>query len=279
MALSGGWSSCSSLRDRNKNVFCICSRHATHLEFHLAERGTAVAGPAEEFPDATMKIVTTDPVCGMEVDPQSDLSATHDGVRYLFCSAGCLRKFTADPQRYITGTAEQQTVKKREPGRASRWQNYIPLMVIVVLAMLAAQSKQWHYAVAWSGMAWMHDFMGFFLVMFSMFKFFDLEGFADGFQMYDLLAERLRGYAYIYPFLELGLGLGYLSHWQPRVIYSATVLLMVFGSLGVFRALAKGLDLECACMGTVLKVPLSTVALLEDIGMAVMAAAMLWTLT
>jgi hypothetical protein len=32
-------------------------------------------------------------------------------------------------------------------------------------------------------------------------------------------------------------------------------------------------------MGTVLKVPLSTVALLEDIGMAVMAAAMLWTLT
>jgi len=226
-----------------------------------------------------MRTVTTDPVCGMQVDPQSDMRATHDDVQYLFCSAGCLRKFTEDPHRYTSqGKADENPVRKREPGRGTRWQSYIPLMVIVVLAVLAAQAKQWHYAVAWSGMAWMHDFMGFFLLMFSMFKFFDLEGFADGFQMYDLLAKRLRVYAYIYPFLELGLGLGYLSHWQPRVIYSATVVLMIFGSLGVLRALAKGLDLECACMGTVLKVPLSTVALLEDIGMAVMAGGMLWSI-
>jgi hypothetical protein len=50
---------------------------------------------------------------------------------------------------------------------------------------------------------------------------------------------------------------------------------MVFGSLGVFHALRQGLDLECACLGTVLHVPLSTVALVEDLGMAAMAAAML----
>lgn len=124
-------------------------------------------------------------------------------------------------------------------------------------------------------MRWMHDFMGFFLVVFSMFKFFSLEGFADGFQMYDLLAKPLRPYAYVYPFIELGLGLGYLAHWQPAVIYTATIAVMLFGSLGVFNSLRKGLDLECACMGTVLKVPLSTVALVEDLGMAAMAAAML----
>ena len=68
-------------------------------------------------------------------------------------------------------------------------------------------------------MSWMHDFMGFFLVVFSMFKLFDLEGFADGFQMYDPLARPIRPYAYLYPFVELGLGLGYLAHWQPHVIY------------------------------------------------------------
>jgi hypothetical protein len=109
-----------------------------------------------------------------------------------------------------------------------------------------------------------------------MFKFFNMEGFADGFQMYDLLAKPFRPYAYLYPFLELGLGLGYLAHWQPRFIYAATVVLMVFGALGVGNALRKGLDLECACMGTVLHVPLSTVALLEDLGMAAMGAAMLF---
>jgi hypothetical protein len=43
----------------------------------------------------------------------------------------------------------------------------------------------------------------------------------------------------------------------------------------VINALAKGLDLKCACMGSILKVPLSTVALVEDLGMVGMAAA-LW---
>jgi hypothetical protein len=123
-------------------------------------------------------------------------------------------------------------------------------------------------------MNWMHDFMGLFLVMFSMFKFFNMEGFADGFQMYDLLAKSMRLYAYVYPFIELGLGLGYLAHWQPVVVYAATIVVMLFGSLGVLNALRKGLDLECACMGTVLKVPLSTIALVEDLGMAAMAGAM-----
>jgi hypothetical protein len=152
------------------------------------------------------------------------------------------------------------------------------LIVIVALTLLSASAKQFSYG-SWNWMNWMHDFMGFFLVVFSMFKFFDMEGFADGFQMYDLLAKRFRPYAYIYPFIELGLGLGYLSHRQPKLIYGATVIVLAFGSIGVVRALLKGLDIECACMGTVLHVPLSTVALIEDLGMAVMGAAMLWSAT
>ena len=171
---------------------------------------------------------------------------------------------------------DNQGAKKREEGRGSNWKDYIPLMVIVALTATAGIARQLpELAVdGWSWTGWMHDFMGFFLVVFSMFKFFNLEGFADGFQMYDLLAKPFRPYAYVYPFLELGLGLGYLSRWQPAWIYGATVVLMVFGALGVLRALAKGLDIECACMGTVLNVPLSTVALLEDLGMAVMAGGM-----
>jgi hypothetical protein len=121
----------------------------------------------------------------------------------------------------------------------------------------------------------MHDFMGLFLLLFSMLKLFDLPGFADGFQKYDLLAGRSRGYALLYPFLELSLALGYLSRWQPEAVYLATLILMTFGALGVFQALAKGSDLQCACMGSSLNVPLSTVAVVEDVGMAAMALAML----
>ncbi|HEY2572627.1 MAG TPA: MauE/DoxX family redox-associated membrane protein [Verrucomicrobiaceae bacterium] len=170
--------------------------------------------------------------------------------------------------------AATATVHRREKGRGRDWQAYLPLMVIVGLTLLAASAKQLE-ADGRGWMRWMHDFMGFFLVVFSMFKFFDLPGFADGFHMYDLLAKRWRGYAFVYPFIELALGLGYLSHWHPVAVYTATIAVMLWGALGVFLALAKGLDLECACMGTILKVPLSTVALVEDLGMAVMAAVML----
>src|SRR5437773_10633173 len=132
-------------------------------------------------------------------------------------------------------------IHQRQKGRGSQWQDYVPLMVIVALMLLSACAKQLAYG-EWNWMSWMRDFMGFFLVVFSMFKFFNLEGFADGFQMYDLLARLLRPYAYVYPFIELALGLSYLAHWQPKAIYTATIVVMVFGSLGVFNALRKGLD-------------------------------------
>src|ERR1700730_19450143 len=98
-------------------------------------------------------------------------------------------------------TNDSPSVNRREPGRGSRWQDYTPLIIIVGLTFLAASAKQVSYSAGWSWMSWMHDFMGFFLVVFSMFKLFDLEGFADGFQMYDLLAKPVRAYAYLYPFI------------------------------------------------------------------------------
>ncbi|MEZ0277174.1 MAG: MauE/DoxX family redox-associated membrane protein [Roseimicrobium sp.] len=170
--------------------------------------------------------------------------------------------------------ATSSKIHKREHHRGLSFTDYLPLIVIVVLTMAAATARSAE-AGQWEAMDWMHDFMGFFLVVFSMFKFFDMPGFADGFQMYDLLAKPFRPYAYVYPFIELGLGLAYLARWTPVVTYSVTIGVMLWGAAGVLLALKKGLDINCACMGTVLKVPLSTVALVEDLGMASMAGAML----
>ena len=166
------------------------------------------------------------------------------------------------------------SVHHREAHRGKSWQDYLPLLVLLGVTALAASAKQCAYGPMAGGTAWMHDFMGFFLATFAMLKLFDLPGFADGFQMYDLLARRFRPYALAYPFVELALGLGYLAHWNPGIVYPATVIVLGFGALGVITALIKGLDIHCACMGTSLKVPLSTVALLEDLGMVAMAAVM-----
>src|SRR6185503_10001667 len=45
-----------------------------------------------------------DPVCGMKVKPQSAAgSYEHDGKTYFFCGLSCLKKFQAEPARYLTG--------------------------------------------------------------------------------------------------------------------------------------------------------------------------------
>lgn len=156
-----------------------------------------------------------------------------------------------------------------------RVRDYVPLLALLVVAGLAASAKDLSYGPDGRPLRWMHDFMGFFLLIFALLKLFDLRGFADGFQKYDLLARRSRRYALAYPFIELALGLGYLAFWRPTTVYLATMIVLGFGTLGVISALARGLDLKCACMGSALKVPLSTVALVEDVIMFAMAAS-LW---
>src|SRR5665647_1895948 len=42
-----------------------------------------------------------DPVCGMEVNPESPFQTTYEGREYLFCSMHCLDKFKEDPGQYL----------------------------------------------------------------------------------------------------------------------------------------------------------------------------------
>jgi Cu+-exporting ATPase len=49
-----------------------------------------------------------DPVCGMTVEPEHAAGlAEHKGKTYAFCSASCLKKFKAEPQRYLDRGATQ----------------------------------------------------------------------------------------------------------------------------------------------------------------------------
>ena len=148
---------------------------------------------------------------------------------------------------------------------------YLPLIVIISVSILAGLSISW---TKFNLLNVMHSSMGVFLLFFASLKLFDLNGFANGFQKYDLLAKRSRLYAMCYPFLELALSLGYLSG-GGFMVYLATLFLMGFGALGVLSALKQGLDTRCACLGTALSVPLSTVAVVENVGMVLMATLMI----
>lgn len=158
--------------------------------------------------------------------------------------------------------------------KESTWRRYRPLFVLTSIAASAALAAA--YGLQQGFFGWMHLFMGFFLCQFAMLKLFHPSDFADGFRKYDLVAKRVRVYAYVYPLVELGLGLAYLSFINPSATYLITIGIMGLGAVGVILALRQGLDLKCACMGTILDVPLSTVTLSEDIIMGLMACWMLW---
>lgn len=123
----------------------------------------------------------------------------------------------------------------------------------------------------------MSNFMGGFFVVFSFFKLLDLRGFADSYRMYDVVARRFWGYAYAYPFIELLLGAAYLTRFHSAATNFATIVVMSAGSVGVIQSLLAKRRIRCACLGTVFNLPMSTVTLVEDVLMIVMATLMLFS--
>ncbi len=122
---------------------------------------------------------------------------------------------------------------------------------------------------------WMNLFMAQFFLVFSFFKMLDIKSFADSYSMYDVLAKKIKIYGFIYPFIELFLGLAYLTSFNPSFTNTATVIIMGFSSIGVIKSVMNKSKIQCACLGAVFDLPMSTVTIIEDLLMVVMAAASL----
>ena len=67
--------------------------------------------------------ITTDPVCGMKVDSHTSPHQFElDRRLYWFCSASCLGKFQADPQRYLSApTSEARTAGLSDVPAGTIW--------------------------------------------------------------------------------------------------------------------------------------------------------------
>lgn len=123
---------------------------------------------------------------------------------------------------------------------------------------------------------WMEIFMGVFLITFASFKFAGYRMFIAMFRGYDIIAKRFFLYALAYPFIEIVLGFVYLADvfdfWRDILLF----IVMSIGSIGVFQEIYhRRSGTHCACLGNIIKLPLSTVSLVEDVSMALMAGYML----
>jgi hypothetical protein len=180
----------------------------------------------------------------------------------------CVRK------RGVSMEGKEETMHKHGAEKKT-FSDFWPLICIILISFIGGYFLEFRTkGFEWKGV--FMTFMGFFFVILSMLKFFDVRGFAEGFSQYDLVTQSFKPYAYFYPFIELALGLLFFAQWVPVIAKILTIVVMGISACGVFKALIDRKKILCACMGTTIRLPLTVVSLVENVGMGVLALIMLF---
>ncbi|GAA4272672.1 MauE/DoxX family redox-associated membrane protein [Aquimarina gracilis] len=146
--------------------------------------------------------------------------------------------------------------------------------LFIIFGFIIAVSVLLNYR-DWNMQNMMLDFMGLFYVVFGFFKILDLNGFPESFRMYDPLAKAVPIYAWIYPFIELSLALLFLMRWYVPIALVLTLLILGITTYGVAKVLLDKKSIKCACLGTMIKLPMTEATLIENMIMIIMAILML----
>ena len=151
---------------------------------------------------------------------------------------------------------------------------YKPILLIFGYVTAISLSVSWQSGAV-NFMTFMRIFMAGFFLTFSFFKMLNLKAFAESYAMYDIVAKKFSAWGYIYAFIELGLGLSFALNLSPVVVNWVTLIVMTVSILGVLESVLNKKKIQCACLGAVFNLPMSTVTIVEDAIMIAMSAAML----
>ena len=157
----------------------------------------------------------------------------------------------------------------------SWFETYKPILliffyIVLVTTLVQTQNTKFDFMEA------MRHFMSGFFLIFSFFKLLNLKGFAESYVMYDVLAKQIPVWAYLYVFIELGLGIAFLINFNPIITNSITVIVMSISIIGVLQSVLNKKKIQCACLGAVFNLPMSTVTIIEDALMIAMSGIMLF---
>ena len=174
------------------------------------------------------------------------------------------------PQKY--GLINEESVKldthDEVTTKVSKIKQLKPLFIIlgyILIASILLNYKNWNSSNA------MLDFMGLFYIIFSFFKILDIKGFSISFRMYDPLAKQAPIYGYIYPFIEVLLGIMFLTRFEVKTALIMTIIFLGITTIGVTQTLINNKSVKCACLGTTLNLPMTEATLIENALMIIMA--------
>lgn len=192
-----------------------------------------------------------------------------------------IRQKLLEKGNYILTEFEEETTDSDEASTgiskdnsASDYRKLFPLFLVFAYLLGGVLLSQL-IAGRWNTMNAMQYFMGSFFLAFSFFKLLDLKGFAYSFSTYDPVAGKWLGYGYIYPFVELALGIAFLIGGNLLITNVIALIIVSIGTIGVIRTLWNKKRIQCACLGTVFNLPMTKVTLTENSIMIAMAIIML----
>nr|WP_314838018.1 heavy metal-associated domain-containing protein [uncultured Flavobacterium sp.] len=184
-----------------------------------------------------------------------------------------------DLQKVLESKYQISAINHSEIGEQTKswFETYKPILliffyIIIVTTLVQTQNTKFDFMQA------MRHFMSGFFLIFSFFKLLNIKGFADSYVMYDVLAKKIPVWAYLYVFIELGLGIAFLINFNPIITNSLTVLVMSISIIGVLQSVLNKQKIQCACLGAIFNLPMSTVTIIEDALMIVMSGIMLFIL-
>ena len=131
---------------------------------------------------------------------------------------------------------------------------------------LKQKDKEWDHKLL------MNNIMGCIFILFGFLKIVNLPKFVQIFNKYDIISQKIPSYGYLYPFIEIALGIAYLKKYKLHNVNSITIILMIISFISVVISISKGQKLRCGCLGSFLHIPLSYVTLSENIVMGLMSA-------
>ena len=111
------------------------------------------------------------------------------------------------------------------------------------------------------------NYMGIIYIVFGFLKLYDIDKFVNVFRKYDIIANKVEFWAWLYPFIEILLGISLLSDVFVNKTMKITLVLMVISIISVSISLLKKQNLRCGCLGTFFHIPLSYVTISENLAM------------
>jgi hypothetical protein len=79
----------------------------------------------------------------------------------------------------------------------------------------------------------------------------------------------------VYPFIEVVLGIMFLMRIEISIALIITFVILGITTIGVVKTLLDKKSIQCACLGTALKLPMTKATFIENTIMIIMAITML----